>query len=535
MKRWPWPLVLTGVLSLGALAAALAGAARWAEGESSQAQRNELRLWSSRFDTLEAGLTRRLETWRTRAAALFADWPLTEATETLRARNRREGWIRQLFWRDAQGLWLFPPEKEALSLQEEGFLERARLFQDWLSPPSPQGADQGEARRPASPLTDAPWWLSYYYGEGEQLILWQPGPNAGQIGLELTSASLWADLAVWAPEALRLNGEESFRVYLRQPDRTVFALWGPREPEAPETPILRRNLPSPLANWAWELYLGPPDTTSAVLWVGSLGLSLGLLWLGGLVWLLQHLHRRWRLAEQRQSFVNQVSHELKTPLTNLRLYGELMARRWQDQGFSDTRIPEYLKVMDQETARLRRLVDNVLTFARQDPSGESRPGRPLDAAKIIQSLTQAFAPSLERQGLVLETIIEPGPLLHRDPDLLEQILGNLLSNAEKYAASGAWLGLAARRGRTSWTFWVEDRGPGIPAAQQQRVWQPFVRLHQRLTDAGGAGLGLSIARDLSRSLGATLILHSPAPRDGAWSGAPEAGPGCRFLLMLEDS
>ncbi len=94
-----------------------------------------------------------------------------------------------------------------------------------------------------------------------------------------------------------------------------------------------------------------------------------------------------------------------------------------------------------------------------------------------------------------------------DPDALAQIVANLVSNVEKYAASGKWLGIASRMNEHALVIRVSDRGPGIPVAARERIFQPFERIADAVNDGiTGTGLGLAIARDLAKLMGGSLEL-----------------------------
>lgn len=218
-----------------------------------------------------------------------------------------------------------------------------------------------------------------------------------------------------------------------------------------------------------------------------------------------HVHERQRCvvrqATQRVSFVNQVSHELRTPLTNMTLNLDLV----EEQIPEDARhLRARLDLVRQESGRLARLIDNVLTFSRADLGRLRLDIQERDVAPLIKDAAAAFQPLLERHGVRLELRIPAQLRAAADADALTQIIANLLSNVEKYAAGGpAAISAALEDG---WLrLRVTDSGPGIPQAFRPRLFQPFERASDQVSEgSSGAGLGLSLARDLARKMGGDL-------------------------------
>jgi signal transduction histidine kinase len=252
----------------------------------------------------------------------------------------------------------------------------------------------------------------------------------------------------------------------------------------------------------------------------ALTTTLAALLTGSGVMLMLQQKRALKLAAERVSFVNRVSHEFGAPLTNLSLNLDLAT------DFLTSR-PEQarrrLGLMAEEIERLSRLVANVLTFShRERDTLELKPVSCLPK-EVIQRVIESFRPSLERHGISIEVELSADNPVRIDPDALSQITGNLLSNVEKYAATGKWLGLNCVVSGDFLTLEIHDRGEGIPTAARQRIFAPFERVLQTTNEgASGTGLGLSIAHDLARRMGgdlellesesgATFRLRIPAP------------------------
>jgi len=201
-----------------------------------------------------------------------------------------------------------------------------------------------------------------------------------------------------------------------------------------------------------------------------------------------------RLARAKSDFVSNITHELKTPIANIRLYGESLR---------DGRAPkEWVQTILDEAARLDTLVEGLLHVARGPRLSFER----LDPRALA---AEAEARWRARLGPSLEVAVPELPAIRGDREALLRALGNLLDNARKYGAGRVELTGAASNGSVRLT--VSDRGPGIPAADRERVLQPFVRLNP---DAPGAGLGLSLAVSCMEAHGGRVEIG-----EGAGGGA----------------
>jgi signal transduction histidine kinase len=298
--------------------------------------------------------------------------------------------------------------------------------------------------------------------------------------------------------------------------------WAPRD----RAPAVRVPLAATLLQ-GWEVvaFVEPPvygsASGAAFFWVGVLLVAiLAAAILAGGSLLLWQARRSEREAEQKTSFVANVSHEFKTPLTTIRLYAELLEQgRVRDAAQGG----EYLRTIGRETQRLARLVNNALDFSRLEHGRRTFARDDIDLGAVLRRLLAAHAPRLEEAGLHVEAELPDTPLVRAtDRDAIEQILLNLLDNACKYAASGGEVQVAlAGRPAGGVEIRVRDRGPGVPAEQRARIFEKFHRVQEALTtDRSGAGLGLSIARQLARGLGGELRCVA---RDGG---------GAEFVLEL---
>ena len=224
--------------------------------------------------------------------------------------------------------------------------------------------------------------------------------------------------------------------------------------------------------------------------------------------LIKDSRRNMKDAMEKTSFVSSVSHELKTPLTSIRMYAELLS---EGRVNSPAKVSHYLSVIVAESQRLTRLVNNVLDFGRLEQGKKTYHRAPLDIAAFIKGILDAHSIRITGAGLVLDLDIPDESLMvMTDRDALEQVLLNLIDNAVKYAAQGRYLGFSVKElSEDDVELTVRDRGPGIPKAHQELIFDKFHRVDNSLTaEQAGSGLGLSIARRILRDLGGDLWFES---------------------------
>jgi signal transduction histidine kinase len=217
-----------------------------------------------------------------------------------------------------------------------------------------------------------------------------------------------------------------------------------------------------------------------------------------------------------------VSHELKTPLTSIRMFSELLA----DQRVADpAKQRSYLNIITAETARLTRLINNVLDFSRMERGEKKYDFRDANLVSIVRETAETYRPHLENSGFQLDEVFTTGELPVRvDTDAIAQIIVNLLSNAEKYSNGEKRISIevARRDGPLPWAeVKVLDRGPGVPRGSEEKIFEKFYRAHDSLgSGIQGSGLGLTLARQIARAHGGDVIYE---PREG--------GGSCFFLRL----
>jgi signal transduction histidine kinase len=241
-------------------------------------------------------------------------------------------------------------------------------------------------------------------------------------------------------------------------------------------------------------------------WAGVGAASVAGLCVVALVWHTE------RLARQRSQFAASAAHELRTPLTGLRMYSEMLA-----DGLGDpTRSKEYARRVTEEAARLGRVVSNVLGFARLERGALNVRPMPGDLAAFVRDCIERQRPALEAAGARVElSTPDQFPEVRFDRDAIAEIIQNLVDNAEKYARTAAnrEIHVALSSDNHSVTLSVRDRGPGIPADVQRKLFRPFARGTSDDAPAG-LGLGLVLVKALAEAHGGR-IRYSDAPGGGA--------------------
>ena len=274
-------------------------------------------------------------------------------------------------------------------------------------------------------------------------------------------------------------------------------------------PFVATEVGEVLPHWEIGVYLLNPAAANQIATTvqRSVGATIVLLLfaIGIGSWLIwRDLGRQIRLARQKTDFVSNVSHELKTPLTSIRIFSELLAKNPDPD-----RQKRYSEIIVNESSRLTRLINNVLDFARMD-RGETKYEREVfDLNALVRETLTNFRPNFASDG------VDSSPLpVHGNRDAVAQVLLNLLSNAEKYGDGR--IDVTTRRSENGLaTVQVSDRGPGVPHGSEEKIFEQFYRAHNSLSSGiQGAGLGLTLARRIARANGGDVI-YEPHPGGGS--------------------
>ena len=374
---------------------------------------------------------------------------------------------------------------------------------------------------------------SHLAADGALLTLFwyrPPTPGAPVFCAALDSAALresLSGLTLRAPDADTCLALVDHRV-------TPAALWMEgSEAFAPErwrAPVVAREIGAALPRWEAVVLLRRPDTfneaAAAARWrLGMIVVAAAGAAMAGAVFILRDARRTAREAREKTDFVSSVSHELKTPLTSIRMFSDLLAAH-PDAGAEKT--ARYAGVISSEAARLTRLISNVLNFSRMERGALPLQLEPVDLRELVEHTAEQFRPLLEKAGFEFRVTVpdEPAPI-RGDADALSQVVLNLLSNAEKYGGEAGGrreVDLTLTQGAGGWEIAVADCGPGVPKGHERRIFEKFHRAHDSLASGtAGSGLGLTISRRLAEAHGGRLEHRA---RDGG---------GAIFVLHLPDA
>ncbi len=247
--------------------------------------------------------------------------------------------------------------------------------------------------------------------------------------------------------------------------------------------------------------------------------ELGLMALALTLWIMIAVLalRAADLARLRTDFASSVTHELRTPLTQIRLAAEtLLLGRTRDR---ESERRALTSIVD-ETGRLQQLIDNVLHFSRAERRLTKVVTQRLELRPLVEGIGAAFAPLIADHRMTIRPTIPDGLFVEADPDLIRQILLNLLDNAARYGPDDQTIAISAEIVGPNIEITVDDEGPGIPPADRQRVWRPFVRLEQSGGPVTGTGLGLAVARELVEAQGGRCRIEG------------RGGPGASVIVSL---
>ena len=339
---------------------------------------------------------------------------------------------------------------------------------------------------------------------GKPLLFWDRMDTHTAVILQIDPLPLHAALDTWfmqwSQDAFAPLGVREGPVCALASSGNILLSTGTLPATAPDFVLPVR---SPFGTWeimAWDRIVTRTSYDFKTLYIAGF-LALLIVLLG----ILAYVQQRQLLAQtaQRVTFVNRVSHELRSPLTNILLNLELT----KDMLDESSELPSRrLALVQEEAQRLRRLVDNVLAFSSFEREKHRVTAQACVPDEIIQAVIRQFAPSFARRGLAVDYLGDVATSCLLDADAVTQVLANLFSNIEKYVPQGT-ITVNAHFISRFLIISVADEGPGIPVREAERIFQPFERLDGRINEgATGTGLGLSIARELAQAMGGTLWL-----------------------------
>ncbi len=371
--------------------------------------------------------------------------------------------------------------------------------------------------------------VSRFVQDKLDLVFWIRPPEAPELvfGCLVDAAEL---RALWPALFAEMQGNER---YGERPSFVLALLDDKARPTATHLgsnlvrdwkhPFVASEIGEVLPHWEAALYLASPTALAD----SARGLrrtltftiagAVALIAFGG--WLVvADARRQLALAQKKTDFVSNVSHELKTPLTSIRMFAELM----HDRPPTAEKQGQYLRIISVEAERLTRLINNVLDFAKLERRQKRFEKKPFDFHAVIERVWESHGLHLRESGFSTRWEAAPPPYsVVGDEDALSQILVNLLSNAEKYSIERKEVEMHSWIADDFVNVSVLDRGMGVPAGEEQKIYEAFYRAHDSLSSGiQGSGLGLTLAQRLAREHGGEILFER------------REGGGSRFTLRI---
>lgn len=333
----------------------------------------------------------------------------------------------------------------------------------------------------------------------------------------------------WNPDALRreifeptlgnLEGP-TILVIIDRDDRPIYS----RQPLDRAERVVTVTFGEALPSWRVALYqphgISPREAVRRQIAIFTVAFGLLLLVIvAGLVATYRLVQRETEMARLKADFVAHVSHDLKTPLSLIRMFGETLEMgRVPDERARQ----EYYRVITRESERLSRLIDNVLDFSRIEGGHRQYTMAPTAVEPLIRRALEAFDYLLARQGFKVEVTVAPAiPEVPMDAEAVSQALANLVDNAIKYSGETKAIRVEARVEGETLALSVEDRGVGIPREEQGKIFEKFYRAGRSETQGRrGSGVGLALVRHIAEAHGGRVTVES------------RPGEGSRFTLRL---
>jgi signal transduction histidine kinase len=244
-----------------------------------------------------------------------------------------------------------------------------------------------------------------------------------------------------------------------------------------------------------------------------------LVLLVGIALTIRATDREARLAQAKSNFVSNVSHELKTPLSLLSLFSEILEL---GRVKNDEKKLEYYRIIRHESLRLNKMIDNILDFSKIEAGRKTYNFANRDLTEVIESVLASYRYQIANSGFDVQTKLQPDlPPVSIDRDAMAQAISNLLDNAIKYSGKEKQVSIATKTLGSNLSIEIADRGIGIPRAEQAKIFDKFYRVGNGLVhDVKGSGLGLS------------LVKHIVEAHNGTISVESDGGTGSRFTILL---
>ncbi|NQV85712.1 MAG: HAMP domain-containing histidine kinase, partial [Woeseiaceae bacterium] len=256
----------------------------------------------------------------------------------------------------------------------------------------------------------------------------------------------------------------------------------------------------------------PPGPGASVL--GWVTVVLAIVLVGGFATLYRMGLSQIALARQQQDFVSAVSHELKSPLTSIRMYGEMLKEGWADE----EKRQSYYEYIHDEAERLSRLISNVLQLAKINRNEPQFDRHPIKVSNLMSDIESKISSQIERAGfeLRIDTAEAAGrATINVDSDCFMQMIINLVDNAIKFSKNSDSKIVeinCKQSGDDRVQFSVRDYGPGVPKDQMKKIFQLFYRTESELTrETVGTGIGLAIVHQLAVAMDGKVDMVNATP------------------------
>lgn len=321
-----------------------------------------------------------------------------------------------------------------------------------------------------------------------------------------TSLSGMSDLIVaWQGDVFAaFKGHDSGEYLSRTGSATAFE----------GTLLYQTHLSLPLSNLELIFSINQLPAGPGAVMITWITLVLGVVLCGGFILMYRLGARQIELSKKQQDFVSAVSHELKTPLTSIRMYSEMLREGWA----SEKKKGDYYDFIYFESERLSRLISNVLQLARLSRNRLKVDLKPVTVSSLVDGIRSSVSSQMERAGFVLKlNCPEPDAnmVLTVDVDYFTQMLINLVDNALKFAAGAdnRTVEISCRKlGSGQIQFSVRDYGPGIAKNQIKKIFRLFYRPENELTrETVGTGIGLALVRQLAQAMNAQVDVVNVEP------------------------
>ncbi|MCG8550446.1 MAG: HAMP domain-containing histidine kinase [Desulfobacterales bacterium] len=366
----------------------------------------------------------------------------------------------------------------------------------------------------AAPNLEKSGWIPWFSDNQLYVLGWvQPEPEGMIYGIELEMMVLLSRLITDIPQTSR----PGTALVVMDGNGAAIHHTGPlqfnHDPETKDA-VARMDLSGRLPHWSVCVFADDSalsgSNTFLILALVLVGILVTAIVSAGVL-ITRLTLAQIRDAQQKTSFVAAVSHELKTPLTSIRMYAELLlSKRVSNPGKQRT----YLEVMVAESERLTRLINNILDFGKLEQGGKTYRITEFDMGQCLNECIRTNRIRLKQAGFELITQIPDQAFpVKTDRDAMAQVFLNLMDNAVKYAESGNFLKIILNRTSRDVQINIEDDGPGIDPALKEKIFDKFFRADNSLTTSKpGSGLGLSITRHMLRDLGGDIVMDTTLAR-----------------------